>query len=139
MGGTHGPNAVFRIAPARHEREAKALLSEGFAGIACSDRWWAYNYLDPEQRQVCWAHLARDFTAHSEGLDAQKEFGEAALTLTKRLFAAWDDYRAGGDREQLAARMAPVKEELKALLEAASCTAVQPRTCSSSGRPCGRL
>src|SRR5213592_1722285 len=39
--------AVFRIAPDRHEREARALLGEDFAGIACSDRWWAYNYLDP--------------------------------------------------------------------------------------------
>ena len=119
-GALTGRTAVFRIAPDRHEREAKALLCEGFAGIATSDRWWAYNYLDPEQRQVCWAHLARDFTAHSEGLGAQKEFGEAGLTLAGRLFVAWGAYRTGGDREQLAARMAPVKEELRALLEAAS-------------------
>ena len=67
--------ALFRIAPDRHEREAKALLGVQFAGIACSDRWWAYNYLGPERRQLCWAHLRRDFTAHSEGLGAQKEFG----------------------------------------------------------------
>jgi transposase len=119
--------AVFRIAPDRHQREAKALLSEGFAGIASSDRWWAYDYLDPKRRQVCWAHLARDFTAHAEGLGAQKEFGLAALTLTKRLFAAWDDYRAGGDRARLAARMAPIKKELKALLEAAACKSPRNR------------
>ena len=42
---TPGP-AVFRIAPDRHEREAKVLLGEHFAGIACTDRWWAYNYLE---------------------------------------------------------------------------------------------
>ena len=126
-GALTGRAAVFRIAPDRHEREAKALLSERFAGIASSDRWWAYNYLDPEQRQVCWAHLARDFTAHSEGLGAQKEFGEAALTLTKRLFAAWDDYRAGGDREHLAESIAPLAEELRRLLEAASCKSPRNR------------
>ena len=40
------------------EREAKALLGEDFPGIACSDRWWAYDYLDPERRQLCWAHYA---------------------------------------------------------------------------------
>jgi len=39
--------ALFRIAPDRHEREARALLGEDFVGIACSDRWWAYNYLNP--------------------------------------------------------------------------------------------
>jgi transposase len=119
-GALTGRAAVFRIAPDRHEREAKALLSERFAGIAISDRWWAYNYLDPERRQVCWAHLVRDLTAHSEGLGAQKEFGLAGLGIAKQLFLAWDDYRTDGDRERLAARMAPVKKELKALLEAAA-------------------
>jgi hypothetical protein len=28
------------------------MLGEEFRGIACSDRWWAYNYLDPARRQV---------------------------------------------------------------------------------------
>jgi hypothetical protein len=41
------------------------------------------------------------FTAHSEGLAAQKQFGEAGLTLTARLFAAWDAYRGHGDRGRL--------------------------------------
>ena len=63
--------ALFRIAPDRHQREAEALLGPDFAGIACSDRWWAYDCLDPKRRQLCWAHLVRDFTAHSEGLAAQ--------------------------------------------------------------------
>ena len=30
-------------------------------GIVFSDRWWGYNGLPLEQRQVCWAHLKRDF------------------------------------------------------------------------------
>ena len=73
--------AVFRIAEGRHRREAQALLGEDFSGIACSDRWWAYDYLDAERRQFCWAHLVRDFTAHSEGLGAQKQFGVAGLRV----------------------------------------------------------
>jgi len=112
--------AVFRIAPDRHEREAKALLGEGFAGIACSDRWWAYNYLVPERRQLCWAHLVRDFTAHSEGLAAQKEFGQAGLALAGRVFEAWDEYRESGDRARLIERIGPAKDELRALLERAA-------------------
>lgn len=68
--------AVMRIAPDRHQRELLALLGEEFAGIACSDRWWAYNAFQPERRQVCWSHLLRDFTAHAEGSAAQQEFGE---------------------------------------------------------------
>ena len=112
--------AVFRIAPDRHRREAEALLGEEFAGVACSDRWWAYDYLDPERRQVCWSHLIRDFTAHSEGLAAQKEFGEAGRAIAGRLFAAWDEYRREGDRARLLKRIEPLQHELRTLLEQAA-------------------
>jgi transposase len=119
-GALTGRTAVFRIAADRHEREAVALLGEDFPGIACSDRWWAYNYLDVQRRQFCWAHLARDFTAHAEGLGAQKQFGQAGLGIAKRLFLAWNDYRTDGDRQQLAARIDPLKQELRGVLEAAA-------------------
>jgi len=109
--------AVFRIAPDRHEREAKALLGERFEGVACSDRWWAYNYLEPARRQVCWSHLIRDFTAHSDGLEPEKSFGQAGLEIAARLFAAWDDFQTNGDRAQLIERVAPLRDELKPLLD----------------------
>jgi transposase len=119
-GALAGRAAVFRVAPDRHERQARALLGEDFGGIACSDRWWAYDYLEPERRQLCWAHLVRDFTAHAEGLAAQKEFGEAGLAIAARLFAAWDEYRHDGDRARLLARVDPLKGELRELLERAA-------------------
>jgi hypothetical protein len=109
--------AVFRIAPDRHERELLALLGEDFAGIGCSDRWWAYNALGPpERRQVCWAHLMRDFTAHSEGLTAQKEFGEAGLRIARDLFVAWRRFQQDADRPALKHAIAPLKRELRWLL-----------------------
>jgi len=109
--------AAFRIAPDRHEREAKALLGERFAGIACSDRWWAYDYLDSGRRQLCWAHLARDFTAHSEGLAAQKRFGEAGLQIARGVFAAWQRFQQDGDRARLRRAITPLERELRMLLE----------------------
>ena len=112
--------AVFRIAPDRHERELLALLGGEFAGIACSDRWWAYSALEPERRQVCWSHLLRDFTAHGEGLAAQKGFGAAGLKIAGELFAAWEQCRGDADRARLAERIAPLKEELRALLDEAA-------------------
>jgi transposase len=108
--------AVFRVAPDRHEREAAALLGEDFEGIVGSDRWWAYRGFDPKRRQACWSHLIRDFTAHSEGLAAQKEFGEAGLDIARRLFSAWDDFHSHGDRRRLKREVTPPKRELKALL-----------------------
>ena len=119
--------AVFRIAEGRHRREAQALLGEQFSGVACSDRWWAYDYLDSERRQLCWAHLVRDFTAHSEGLGAQKQFGAGGLEIAARLFAAWGEFREDGDRGRLLERLGPLQEELRALLEEAARKAARHR------------
>jgi transposase len=112
--------AVFRIAAGRHGFEARMLLGEHFAGIVCSDRWRGYDYLDPNQRQLCWAHLLRDFTAHSEGLSEQHDFGCAGLVIARDLFAAWDAYQSDNDRGRLHAQIAPLQAKLRALLEHAA-------------------
>jgi transposase len=119
-GAVSSREAVFRIAADRHEREAEALLGEDFSGILGSDRWWAYRGFDPKRRQACWSHLIRDLTAHSEGLAAQKEFGEAGLDIAKRLFSAWDDFHCHGDRARLKREVAPLKRGLRELLERGS-------------------
>jgi transposase len=116
-GAFTGTAALLRVAPDRHERELVALLGEEFTGISCSDRWWAYNRLDPSKRQVCWSHLVRDFTAHAEGMAAQKELGETGLRIAERLFAAWSIYKRDGDRRALKRRVAPLKRQLHTLLE----------------------
>ena len=112
--------AVFRIAPGRHAFEARTLLGERFAGIVCSDRWRGYDYLDPAQRQLCWAHLVRDFTAHSEGMADQEEFGQGGLVIARDLFAAWDSYQQDGDRARLQAQTAPLRDKLRTMLEHAA-------------------
>jgi transposase len=109
--------AVFKICEDRHSDRLTELIGPVFDGVVTSDRWWAYNILDPEQRQACWSHLIRDFRRHSEGLTHQKAFGEAGLALTKRLFDVWHAYRAHQDRGRLALEMRPVQDELRALLE----------------------
>jgi transposase len=109
--------ALLRIAPDRHERELVALLGETFTGITCSDRWWAYNRLAPRKRQVCWSHLIRDFTAHAEGMAAQKELGESGLRIAHQMFDAWNIFKRDGDRRALKRRIAPLKRELKTILE----------------------
>ena len=66
------------------------------------------------------AHLARDLTAHSEGLGAQKQFGATGLEIAGRLFAAWGEFREDADRARLLESVAPLREELRALLEEAA-------------------
>jgi transposase len=111
--------AIFRIAEDRHRDRLKELIGEDFKGIVGSDRWWAYDLFDAESRQVCWEHLKRDFFKHSEGLAEQKEFGAAALALTKRLFKTWHAFEEHGDRARLIREIAPIKVELRGLLERA--------------------
>jgi hypothetical protein len=111
--------AVFRIAQDRHRGRLEELLGE-FDGIVCSDRWWAYDHIDPERRQACWEHLKRDFRRHAEGLAEQQAFGEAGLALTARLFSVWRDFAEHQDRRRLAREIKPIQTELRKLLRRAS-------------------
>jgi transposase len=93
-------HAFFAIASDRHEDHAKSLL-ENTSAIVTSDRWWAYAHLPLRRRQLCWAHLKRDFAAHAEGLAAEKEFGQAGLECCERVFWAWEVFAHTGERREL--------------------------------------
>jgi len=69
----------------------------------------------------------RDFTGHSEGLGAQKQFGAAGLRVAERLFAAWGEFRGDADRNRLLECIGPLQEELRALLEEAARKAARNR------------
>jgi transposase len=111
--------AIFRVAEDRHRDRLEELIGD-YEGIVCSDRWWAYDHLDPECRQACWQHLWRDFTRHSEGLAEQKAFGEAGLELTGRLFRVWHAFAEHRDRDRLRREMEPIEAELRTLVERAA-------------------
>jgi transposase len=114
-GAFTGRHAVLRIAPDRHEDHAKALLADTRA-IVTSDRWWAYTHLPVRRRQVCWAHLQRDFGAHAEGLAAEQAFGQAGLRICEQLFWAWEIYQHTGDRTELKRRIRALRREFKPIL-----------------------
>ena len=108
-------HAFFRVAADRHEDHAKTLLADTKA-IVTSDRWWAYSHLPLARRQICWAHLRRDFTAHAEGLAVEKEFGDLGLHVCERLFWAWEVFQHTGNRRELKRQLAPLRRELKPAL-----------------------
>lgn len=111
--------AVFRVAEDRHRDRLEELIGKDFPGIVCSDRWWAYQHLDPDCRQVCWEHLKRDFRHHAEGHGEQKTFGEQGPELTMRLFGAWRDFQDHQDRRRLKREIKPIQAELRKLLQRA--------------------
>jgi transposase len=108
-------HAVLRIAADRHEDHAKALLADTRA-IVTSDRWWAYGHLPVRRRQICWAHLQRDFQAHADGLAAEKQFGEAGLKVCEELFWTWEIFQHTGDRHELKRRIRTLRRQLKPIL-----------------------
>ncbi len=110
--------AVLRIAPDRAKQHLHGLIGADFAGVVGSDRFSAYNSLEPERRQVCWSHLRRDFTFHADlGLGSQETFGLDGLEVTWNVFQAWKQFQQDGDRAALQQRVAMIKKQMGPLLE----------------------
>lgn len=86
---------VFLIRLSRGSQVAKEMLGETFQGIVGSDRWSAYNWLTTRLRQLCWAHLRRDFQAFVERGGPSQQIGEALLTQTDLMFQWWYEVREG--------------------------------------------
>jgi transposase len=63
------------------------LLGKDYAGIVSSDRAGAYSDFPLNQRQICLAHLKRDFTAMAEHAGVSAEIGQALLDITNNIFA----------------------------------------------------
>ena len=79
--------SLFKIFDNRAQSSAKALIGEDYQGMAITDRYAAYSFLSPSQRQYCWAHLKRDFVRISEKLDPKEAYiGDCLLQAQRRIF-----------------------------------------------------
>ncbi len=110
--------AAFLIHTHRSVAALTALLGQKIGGFLISDRWNAYNVVSVLRRQVCWAHLKRDFQKCVDRGGSAKAMGEAGLAVVKRVFKAWHTFRGGGcSRKRLQLRLSPVARELHHVLE----------------------
>jgi transposase len=87
--------ALFLVRLSRGAKIAKELLGAAFAGILVSDRWSAYTWVDVARRQVCWAHLLRQFRGFQDHGPKAYALGYALELLTDTMFHAWHQVRAG--------------------------------------------
>jgi hypothetical protein len=126
-------HANLQIASDRHEDHAKALLG-GTNAIVTSDRWWAYSHLPLGRRQLCWAHLKRDFAAHAEGLAAEKAFGEVGLELCERVFWAWEVVQHTGDRSELKLTIRRLQREFKPIIRSYAARRARNKYCRGMAR-----
>jgi transposase len=86
---------VFLIRPTRGGKTAREMLGQAFSGFVVSDRWSAYNWLLTLWRQLCWAHLLRDFQAFVDRGGESQRLGQAILTQADLMFEWWHKVRNG--------------------------------------------
>jgi hypothetical protein len=109
---------VFILVGTRSAAGLERLLGENFKGIVGSDRWSAYRGLDPLRRQICWAHLKRDFQAFVERGGESQLIGSLLLNQLHLIFELWHRLRDGRlSRAQFQVAMQPIELEVKSLLE----------------------
>jgi transposase len=112
---------VFLVRLSRGGQVARELLGEHFAGILVTDRYSAYNWYPVRWRQVCWAHLLRDFEAMRGRGGRSEEIGDALLAQAHQMFTWWHRVREGTlKRSTFRSYMTPLRREVERLLEAGS-------------------
>jgi transposase len=91
-----GTAAAFLVHARRGWQALTALLGETITGLVGSDRWSAYGRLSPFTRQVCWAHLKRDFQRLVDRGGPAARLGVKLQHIAEQVFEQWHLFRGGG-------------------------------------------
>jgi transposase len=115
---------VFTIARNRSGDVAKALLGSADGQVVGSDRFSAYGWIMARWRQICWAHLRRDFQAMIDRGGHGETTGRRLLSLSNRLFHHWYRVRDGTLQwSSFQESMSGLRREVKqALREGSKCS-----------------
>lgn len=115
--------AFFSIHASRGKKVLCAMMGD-FKNIVVSDRYAAYNIFNSSQRQICWAHLKRDFTKLSEKNDKIiSRIGKNLLTCESDLFKIWHEFKAEKIlRHELLRKAQCIRQRIGELLEQGSYT-----------------
>jgi len=112
-----GALAVFRVG--RRDRQMfQKLLPAGVDRVVTSDRYAVYESVAAAWRQLCWAHLRRNFQALVDlGNPTGLAVGNWALAEIRRLFHCWHEFQRGEiSREELRRRLLPIQQGFRAAL-----------------------
>lgn len=107
----------LKIRPGRGKKDALAVLDSKYAGVANTDRYNAYHWMDESKRQLCWAHLKREAQAISERGGKSAEIGQGLQAEVKNLFERWYQLREGRiEWEAFQTAMEPIERHVGELL-----------------------
>jgi transposase len=102
--------SLYRIHRRRSLRAFRKLLGSSFGGTLVSDRWLVYRVHGTRRRQICWAHLKRNFQELVDRGGPSVRVGEEGLAIVRELFDA--THARARDRTMLstlARRIAPLR------------------------------
>jgi len=117
-GASASTMAFFAIRKSRGAKVAEELLGAAFAGILVSDRWSAYAWVDTARRQLCWAHLVRQFRGLQERGPDGERIGSSLELLAEAMFHMWHRVRDGTmSRTSFRERMEWMRPHVVAWLE----------------------
>jgi transposase len=109
--------AFFMVHPNRNQKAARKMIGN-FFGKLVSDRYNAYNFYK-FVRQICWAHLKRDFNAISEANGKLGKIGLELHELAKQILKMRRRVRDGTLQwETFQRRMPELKKRVELLLKA---------------------
>jgi transposase len=109
--------ALFQLSDRRDRDSARALLGDDPAGVIVSDRYAVYLFIDDSKRQLCLAHVLRDFTALGErggapgrlGRKLTRQLGDVFVTLNQPA-------RDRSDLAKLSSDTQPARDRISELL-----------------------
>ncbi len=109
-----GKAALYRVHRRRTAKALARLLGTKQIGTIVTDRHGAYSRWPASRRQLCWAHLKRDFTRWRE---RGTGLGRTGLSVCRAVFGLWRDFRQGRlDAASFSQKIEPVKKRLRRLL-----------------------
>jgi transposase len=120
--------ALYSLLPSRARYVAHGLIGQRPIGTVVSDRYAVYDYVDAAQRQVCWAHLLRDFNRIGQRAGQAGRIGRGLLGAGYVLFR----WREQGKN---AMQFEPLQRRIKRLLTQGT----QQAGCSRTAKTCANL
>jgi transposase len=121
--------AVFAIYPSRARYVILDFIGEQCTAAVTSDRYAGYAFIDAERRQVCWAHLLRDFRRIGQRQGLAGQIGRRLLGLGLVMFRKRDKGLLEG----------PVLDGLQRRLRAALERGIQQQHCSRTANTCANI
>ena len=106
---------AFRVGCSRGKAELREFLGE-FNGIVSSDRWCSYQACS--RRQLCWAHLLRNFKKLGLRGGMAAEFAAKGEKICDRVFERWRRYQEGDlERDELKRGIVCIQASFRRLVE----------------------